>query len=327
VHRDHGRARRRPAAAGGYLAAMGRRGIVIGVLAAAVIVVAGACSSDGSGTDTASAPTGSGRPATSAPGTSAAGTVPRTTEPSTTTTAVPSEPLPTATISSDQAVEAAFRQGLAKADTGWIVSNDLTLFQTDDAFVIVTKNEQAIPEDLLAEGFDHIGDIDVEGGIIYAPLEQGDYDLMRQLMVRYDAVTLERLDVVEVAQSHNAWVSVDPDSMVAYSMSGFTDDVVLRYDVADGWKPLEPIQLDRTVERVQGGDVERGFLWLATDDATNGVYRVDLATGAVVDLGSAGQVDGEGEGIDATELPTGDLHVLVADPALVPMWVVHLLVE
>jgi hypothetical protein len=306
---------------------MTNRGIAIGVVAAAVLVV-GACSSEGSGTDTGSSPTGSSRPATSAPGTTTVGTTPATTvASSSSTTAVPSEPLPTATISSDQAVEAAFRQGLAKADAGWIVSNDLTLFQTDDSFAVLARNEQAIPEDLLAEGFDHIGDIDVEGGTIYAPLEQGDYDAMRQLMVRYDAATLERLDVVEVAQSHNAWVSVDPDAMIAYSMSGFTDDVVLRYDVAAGWAPLDPIRLDRTVERVQGGDVERGFLWLATDDATNGVYRVDLTSGAVVDLGTAGQVDGEGEGIDATEVPTGDLHVLVADPALVPMWVVHLLVE
>jgi hypothetical protein len=145
-------------------------------------------------------------------------------------------------------------------------------------------------------------------------------------MVRYDAATLELIDVVEVAQSHNAWVSVDPTTMTAYAMSGFTDDEVLRYDIADGWKPLAPIPLDRTIERVQGGDLHDGHLWLSTDDATNGVYRVDLATGAVVDLGSAGRVDGEGEGIDATPLETGQLHVLVADPALVPMWVVHLTV-
>ena len=78
---------------------------------------------------------------------------------------------------------------------------------------------------------------------------------------------------------------------------------------------------------MQGGDLARGHLWLSTDDATNGVYRVDLTTGAVVPLGTAGQIDGEGEGIDATDLSTGQLHVLVADPAVVPMWVFHLLVE
>lgn len=293
---------------------------------AAAALAAGACAS--SSTETGS-PTSTGAPATSAPGTSRPpGTAPGTTAPTTTaTTGAPSEPVPTATMASDQAVEAAFRQGIAKTDAGWILSNDLTLFQTDDAFTVQAKNEQAIPEDMLAQGFDHIGDIDVVDGIIYAPLEQGDYDAMRQAMVRYDAATLAFIDLVEVPQSHNAWVTVDPETNIAYSMSGFTDDEVLRYDVADGWKPLAPIALDRTVERVQGGDVARGYLWLSTDDATNGVFRVDLASGAVVPLGTAGQIDGEGEGIDATQLPTGQLHVLVADPTVVPMWVVHLLVE
>lgn len=292
---------------------------------AAAALTAGACAS--SSTETAS-PTTTGAPATSAPGTSRpATTAPGTTATTTSTTRAPSEPLPIATMASDQAVEAAFRQGIARADSGWIMSNDLTLFQTDDAFAVQAKNEQAIPEDKLAQGFDHIGDIDVVDGIIYAPLEQGDYDAMRQAMVRYDAATLAFIDLVEVHQSHNAWVTVDPATNIAYSMSGFTDDEVLRYDVADGWKPLAPIALDRTIERVQGGDVARGYLWLSTDDATNGVFRVDMASGAVVPLGTAGQIDGEGEGIDATELPTGQLHVLVADPAAVPMWVVHLLVE
>jgi hypothetical protein len=299
----------------------GRR-ILIGVVAAATLLFA-ACSSDVSGSDTGATPVGS-NPTGSVPPATGAST--STTSPVVSDTTA-GEPLPTATIASDQAVEAAFRQGIAKADDGWILSNDLTLFHTDDSFTVTAKNEQAIPPDWLAQEFDHIGDIDVEGGVIYAPLEQGDYDAMRQAMVRYDAATLELIDVVEVEQSHNSWVSVDPSTMIGYSMNSFTDSAVLRYDVAAGWKPLDPIPLDRTIDRVQGGDVEGGYLWLSTDDANNGVFRVDLTTGAVVDLGSAGQIDGEGEGIDATDLPTGQLHVLVADPALVPMWVVHLLVE
>ena len=60
------------------------------------------------------------------------------------------------------------------------------------------------------------------------------------------------------------------------------------------------------------------------DDDHNGVYRVDLETGEVQDLGTAGHVDGEGEGIDATDLGGALLHVLVADEAIVPMWVVDL---
>jgi hypothetical protein len=115
--------------------------------------------------------------------------------------------------------------------------------------------------------------------------------------------------------------------MIGYSMDQFTDDAVVRYDVAAGWAPLEPIELDRTIDRVQGGDVRDGYLWLSTDDDTNGVYRVDLGSGAVVSLGSAGKVAGEGEGIDATVVDSGDLHVLVADEKLAPMWVIQLVVR
>ncbi len=81
------------------------------------------------------------------------------------------------------------------------------------------------------------------------------------------------------------------------------------------------------VNRVQGGDVVDGAVWLSTDDATDGVYRVDLRTGRVVSLGSIGRVDGEGEGIDATPLPRGDLHVLTADVAIVPMRLIDLRLE
>jgi hypothetical protein len=35
-------------------------------------------------------------------------------------------------------------------------------------------------------------------------------------------------------------------------------------------------------------------------------------------------VEGEGEGIDATDLPTGLVHVLIADAEVIPMWVVDM---
>ena len=81
--------------------------------------------------------------------------------------------------------------------------------------------------------------------------------------------------------------------------------------------------MDRTIERIQGGDIADGAMWLATDDDENGVYRVDLETGEVTMLASMGHTpEGEGEGIDATDLPSGLLHALVADEEVVPMYVV-----
>ena len=50
-----------------------------------------------------------------------------------------------------------------------------------------------------------------------------------------------------------------------------------------------------------------------TDDDHQGIYRVDIDSGAVVDVGSATPADGEGEGIDAATTSAGNLHVTVTD--------------
>jgi len=70
------------------------------------------------------------------------------------------------------------------------------------------------------------------------------------------------------------------------------------------------LAMSRFVDKVQGADIARGAVWLSTSDPTNELFRVDLETGEVVDLGSAGHLGGEGEGIDATKLPSGALHTL-----------------
>jgi hypothetical protein len=206
-----------------------------------------------------------------------------------------------------------YRQGLAKADGGWIFSFNTALFRTDDALAQELERADAIPAEWTARGFNHLGDVDVVDGVLYAPLEQPDYDLGRQAMLVYDASTLEYRDGVDVNQHHNSFVTLDPSSGIAYTMDYFGGDALLRYDVRDGWRALDPLPMSRFVDRVQGGDVFDGAIWLSTDDEIDGVYRVDLSTGLVDELGSIGRVDGEGEGIDATPLPSRDLHVLTID--------------
>jgi hypothetical protein len=111
--------------------------------------------------------------------------------------------------------------------------------------------------------------------------------------------------------------------MTAYSMDRFGGDTLLRYDVGDAWAPLPPLAMSRFVDKVQGADVARGAVWLSTSDPTNELFRVDIETGAVLDLGSAGHVGGEGEGIDATRLRSGALHTLTIDVARAPVWLGH----
>lgn len=273
-------------------------------LAAVVLVMVG-CTSDGSDGSDDSA----GAKATTT--TRAAST--------TTTSAVPRFE-----IAGDSEVDGIYRQGIARADDAWIFTNEAAIYRTDDDFQRTGGHEQAIPADLAAQGYDHLGDGDVADGLLWVPVERDDKDSGVQATARYDADTLEFVDSFEVAQHHNSFVTVDEEG-VAYSTDEFSDDTIVRDRYVDGKiEQLEPLRMSRTIERIQGGDVAGGALWLSTDDDRNGVYRVDLDSGEITDVGSAGRVAGEGEGIDAADGAPAVLRVLVADEAIVPMWVVEL---
>ena len=146
-------------------------------------------------------------------------------------------------------------------------------------------------------------------------------------MLTYDAATLAYKSGRLIAQHENSFVTVDPSTGIAYSFGRFGGDALLRYEVASNWQPLKPLKLSKRIEKVQGADIYKGAAWLSTDDATDEVYRVDLQTGKVQALGSIGHVDGEGEGIDATPTPLGDLHVLSIDAKVVPVRLIELKVS
>jgi len=240
-------------------------------------------------------------------------------------TTIPAPPM--IELASETEVDGAYRQGLARVDDGWLFSTNQGLYVVDEGLTRTTINEAPIPADLLADGYDHLGDVDVDldEGVVYAPLEQGDYERDEQLIARYDLASLELLGTTPVVQAHLAWVSVADG--VVYSMSGFTDDTVLRYD-QQTLEPLEPLALSDEVERVQGGDVHAGVLWLSTDEDEgdgrgDGIYHVDLATGTVTRVGQLAHSDGEGEGIDATPTDEGIVHATSIDPEWTPVWFQH----
>lgn len=233
-----------------------------------------------------------------------------------TTTTAP----PVATLTKESEVSPIYRQGLARVSNGWIFSGNRWLAHTDDALHQTSFNDHAITPEWMAKGYDHIGDIDVIGATLYAPYEQPNFDLGHQATAIYDAKTLRFISAVVVKQHENSFVTVDPSTMIAYSLDHFGGDELFRYDAEKDWAPLAPLKMSRFVDRVQGADIADGAAWLSTDDATKGLYRVDLATGHVDALGSLGYPKGEGEGIDATPLPTGLLHALIISPNLAPVY-------
>jgi hypothetical protein len=221
-------------------------------------------------------------------------------------------------------IDATFAQGVAPHGSGWILSGTNLLGHAGPTGTILDRQGPVIPADWAAQGFDHVGDVDVVGTTLYVPFEQPDYQRGRQAMARYDATTFRFLDATPVPQHHNSFVAVDGARHLAYSTDWFDDDAVLRYDVAHGWKPLPPLRLSRQLGHIQGGAVGGGQLFLSTDDDRNGVYGVDLRTGAVRFLGSTGHGAGEAEGIAFTagRGRTG-LHTVTADAMIVPVYLDH----
>lgn len=222
-------------------------------------------------------------------------------------------PLVAALSTGEQTINPGLRQGVASLpDGGWIFSGTTVLARLDADLEQAVADTTAVPDQFLPEGYNHIGDVDVEDGVLYVPLEQPDYQTREQQMACYDPTTLTFEASQPVEQRHNSFIAVDGDR--GYSMEGFSGDQILVYEVGDGctFTPLEPIQMSATVQRVQGADYYDGALWLATDDAQRGLYRVDLETGLVAPIGNMSHVadEGEGQGIDATVRPRGLLHVV-----------------
>jgi hypothetical protein len=221
---------------------------------------------------------------------------------------------PVATMRRERRVENAYRRGVARFGGGWIFSGTNGLWRTADNLHVETTNTSPIPADLRARGYNRMGDVDVAGAYLYVPLEQPDDARNEQVTARFDAKTLEFIDAVTLRQHENSFVAVDAHSGTAYSMDRFGGDTLLRYDLGGlRWRALPPLHLDRRVENVQGADLGDGFAYLSTSDPRNSLYRVDLGSGEVIDLGSAGHAGGEGEGIDVTPLATGRVHTLTID--------------
>ena len=271
-----------------------------------VILLGAGCSSGAGHTTTAPSAT----PAAAAPAT---------------TTARPAAVLGPLHKSSEQAISAVYAQGVAHVPNGWIFSGTNSLWRTDNALKEVESANPAIPAEWSARGFNHIGDIDVIGKYIYAPLEQPDYAKGIQATARFDRDTLRFVDAVTLPQHENSFVTIDPDTKTAYSMDHFDGNTILRYDLAQNWRRLPSLRLSTTLHHTQGADILKGVIWISTSDARNDLYGVDLRTGKVRANGSMGHTggQGEGEGLDATALASGFVHPLCIDPKINPVWLEH----
>ena len=188
-------------------------------------------------------------------------------------------------------------QGVASDGTSWFFSGTTGLEKTNDAYASTTKSSVAIPLLLAAQGSDHIGDIDVLGTTIYAPIEDKGYKAPK--VVLYDAISLNAGAIYSIPQNLQTggvpWIAVDGPRGKAY-LAEWDPTPAINVFALSTMAYEKSIPLVTTIGRVQGGKVHRGALYLSTDSATKQVYKVHLASGTVIEL-FALNADVENEGL------------------------------
>jgi len=235
-------------------------------------------------------------------------------------------------------------QGVTTDGSGWVFSWQGGLERTDDAYL--TQAVGTLPPDIAVQpqvnadgtnhvGGNHIGDIDVYDGTIYAPVEDGGQNLgVAQLndpkyqhpyIALYDAKTLAYTGVSYALDKgiHEAgvpWVAVDTHRKEVYTAEwDMPHDRLNVFDTQLRFERFLPLVYPSDLgtgfhlSRVQGAKVDGHTMYATRDDTDKTVFSIDLRTGEVRRLFSLTPgVPTELEGLAVRATPDGaQLHVLI----------------
>lgn len=195
-------------------------------------------------------------------------------------------------------------QGITADGETLYFSSKTTLIRTkDDARTLVNANYSAIPDELKDNyGIAHIGGLSYYNGYIYAGLEDSkvwDYPIVGV----YDADTLELVEYYimddEVITRGMPWVCVNPENGYLYCMDHSKNPTkILVYDTADKMAFVEEVALEESPYAIQGAEFCGGYLYAATNDDTQAIYKINPATGEVEKCLDRNLTSGsEGEGM------------------------------
>lgn len=197
------------------------------------------------------------------------------------------------------------------------------LAKFDKNMKCIDRRANAVPKEFYEKyGSNHIGGIDCANGYIYAPVE-GDIDgegYLYNFILLYDCETLEYTGIYYDLTSDRLtdgipWCAVDGENGYLYTskFDGVTE--ILQYDL-ETMEFIKAIPIDEELNRLQGGSVYEGILYLSydvADSTTEQVLAVDLADGSVeVEFTrSLPNYDNEAEDICVYPLEDGALFHIV----------------
>lgn len=165
------------------------------------------------------------------------------------------------------------RQGIAWECGEYWVSGSATLSRYDGDWNLLDLNEA--PFDGMDGSINHIGDIDVFGGELYAGVEYFSDGAAQDIRIAvYDAETLQlkRCHAFDPSsgQTEVSGIAVDPDHGIIWMCSwadGETGRYLYKYALEDG-AYLGKAHLQCPPQWLQGVAYHEGFLYLTADDGT-----------------------------------------------------------
>lgn len=225
-------------------------------------------------------------------------------------------------------------QGMATDGHRWYFSWQYGLEIADKDFKSILRNSSfqlpanlvpGIPASLLAQGLNHIGDIDYHNGIIYASLDttdgytNGHVALFNASNLTYTGKNYELTGAPSNPKKDIAsWVAVDAKRNLGYGKEWQSGNTINVYNLQN-WYFERTITMDMALESIQGAKVHGDWLYMSSDNTTQSVYRANLINGHVEELfrlpTPAG--DREVEGIALREGPDDglDMYVeMIVDP-------------
>jgi hypothetical protein len=200
-------------------------------------------------------------------------------------------------------------QGVATDGESWFFSSTNHLQRTDPSFEAVVDNAVPLPKNIAQLGGNHIGDIDVFDGRLYAPIEDGP-DYQNPYIVTYDSTTLEPTgDQFLLPQALLTegvpWVAVDGPRRRVYAAEWDPTERIEMFDLDNGLAHLSALELDTPIGRIQGAKVFGGAMYASSDNDDKSIYKIDLDTGTVIKLFALGTANSEVEGLAPVQQADG----------------------
>jgi hypothetical protein len=176
-------------------------------------------------------------------------------------------------------------EGLCNDGEHFIMNTKSSIFIMNSTLDVLQSTLNAIPEDLLVEGYNHLGDCvcDKNNGMVYYAVEEP--TKTKPSIFVYNLTTNGLIFIKEKSQtiqSHMPWVALDEVSGLLYSSE---------YDAVDQLRVYTAHSLDylytlplmgqaAPLDQVQGGAFYQGKLYLGVNGGDS-VYEVNVTTGAM----------------------------------------------